>query len=85
MQVHLADLWFVVDGDDITAMPDDAYTTKAEAEQAAQRLTTDTADFRARVAPNSRLPSARQFEDVWWLVRDNVRDDVQREITERLS
>lgn len=72
VQIHLADLWFVVATNDITSLPNIAYTTQAEAEQAAKQLIEDTAEFRARMAPQASLPSAQCYEDVWRLVRGNV-------------
>lgn len=71
MLVQTHDLWFVVDGDDLRSLPHVAYTTQGEAEQAAAKLTKDTAELRARLMPNAPVPAARQFDDVWRMVRDN--------------
>jgi hypothetical protein len=75
MKVRLADLWFVVDGNDLCSLPDEAYTTQREAQTAAARLNQSTADFRARLSPKAPLAMVRRFDDIWLLVRDNVRDD----------
>ncbi len=75
MKIQLSDLWFVTDND-ITSLPDVGYMTQREAECEAERLIKATADFRARILPNSPLPKVLSYLDTWLLVRDNIRHEV---------